>query len=295
MSKIRVLGTVMFCVILLWAGGIVAAPLELFVSIAPQKYLADRLGGELVRSHVLIGQGQSPHMFHPTSKQIVQLSRAKLFFTMDMEFEHILIKKIQQSMSTLQVVNSVSSIEKIPLQNDEHCHEKHDHGHDEHVSMDPHVWLSPANLIEMANSMTDSLLAVDSQNAQTYKENLQKLTVDLETLDIEIRNMLAPYAGESFYVYHSSFGYFANSYHLHQEAVEVAGKSPSPKQLSALIRRAKQEQVKVIFMQEQFDPRSCAAVANAINGEVVALNPLAENVVENLRIMANKIRTGLSR
>ena len=48
-------------------------------------------------------------------------------------------------------------------------------------------------------------------------------------------------------------------------------------------------------MQEQFDSRSCAAVANAINGEVVALNPLAENVVENLRTMANKIRAGLSR
>ncbi len=227
-------------------------------------------------------------MYHPTSKQIMQLSRVRLFFAIDMEFEHILIKKIQQSISTVQIVNSVRSIEKISLQG-------HEHGDEGHGTLDPHVWLSPTNLIEMANTMAAALLAVDPQNAQVYKENLQKLTAELETLDREIGNMLAPFAGESFYVFHPSFAYFANSYNLHQKAVEVAGKSPTPKQLSTLIRKAKQEQVKVIFVQEQFDTRSAAAVAHAIHGEVVALNPLAEDVVGNLRIMAGKIRTGLSR
>ncbi len=286
----RIWGAITFCAILFWAGMIVAAPLELFVSIAPQKYLADRLGGELVRSHVLIGQGQSPHMYHPTSKQVLQLSRAKLFFAIDMEFEHILMKKMQQSMLTLQVVNSARSIVKIPLQ--AHGHE---HGDENHAILDPHVWLSPMNLIEMANIMTEALVAVDSQHAKTYNENLQKLSAELKILDKEIQNILAPFAGESFYVFHPSFGYFADRYHLHQKAVEVEGKSPTPKQLLQLIRQAKQEKVKVIFVQEQFDPRSGAAIARAIDGEVVALNPLAEDVVGNLRTMAAKIRAGISR
>lgn len=288
-NKTKIWGTVAFLTIILWAGFIVAAPLELFVSISPQKYLVDRLGGELVHSHVLVGQGQSPHMFHPSSKQILQLSRAKLFFTIDMEFEHILVKKLKESMSSLQLVNSVRSITKIPMQD-------HHHGDDqEHAAMDPHVWLSPKNLIVMADNMTEALIVADPQNAQSYEKNLQILTLELETLDKEIGDMLEPFAGKSFYVFHPSFGYFAHSYHLIQEAVEVAGKSPTPKQLSSLIRKAKEEHVKVIFVQEQFDPRSCVAVARAINGEVVALNPLAEDVVENLQTMASKIRTGLSR
>lgn len=294
-NRTKIWGAVAFWTILLWAGFIVAAPLELFVSISPQKYLVDRLGGELVRSHVLVGQGQSPHMFQPSSKQIMQLSRAKLFFTIDMEFEHILVKKLKESMSSLQLVNSVRSIAKIPMQDHHHGGDLHHGDEQKHAIMDPHVWLSPKNLIVMANNMTEALLVVDPQNAQNYEGNLQILTLELETLDKEIGNMLEPFAGEYFYVFHPSFGYFAHSYHLHQEAVEVAGKSPTPKQLSSLIRKAKEEQVKVIFVQEQFDPRSCVAVARAINGEVVALNPLAENVVGNLRTMASKIRAGLRR
>jgi zinc transport system substrate-binding protein len=199
------------------------------------------------------------------------------------------MEKMQQSMSTLQVVNSARSIVKIPL-----LEHEHEHGDENHGMLDPHVWLSPMNLIEMANNMTEALIAVDSQHAKTYNENLQKLSAELKILDKEIQNILAPFAGESFYVFHPSFGYFAERYHLHQKAVEVEGKSPTPKQLLQLIRQAKQEQVKVIFVQEQFDPRSGAAIARAIDGEVVALNPLAEDVVGNLRTMAAKIREGVS-
>lgn len=279
---------VLLCLLLLCAESLVAKPLEVFVSIPPQKYLVDRLGGKHVNSQVLIGEGKSPHLYHPTSRQIVALSRARLFFAMDMEFERVLLTKIAQNSSSLQVINSVQDIEKMPLQ--EHAHADGNHG-----GLDPHVWLSPLNLIQIAATMVEAMGRVDPGNVRYYNANLVNLTAELEALDKSIQAELAPFSGASFYVFHPSFAYFARRYGLHQEAVEVEGKAPTPKQLRALIAKARKEQVKVIFVQAQFDPRSASTVGQAIGGEVLPLNPLAENVMENLKIIAANIRLGLSR
>ncbi len=77
--------------------------------------------------------------------------------------------------------------------------------------------------------------------------------------------------------------------------MEVGGKSPTPKQLAALIAKAKAEQVKVLFVQEQFDPRSAKVVAQATGAKVLPLNPLAENVVKNLLDISRNIHSALSR
>ncbi len=276
------------CVLSLWAALAAAAPLEVFVSIPPQKYLVDRLGGGYVKTHVLVGEGQSPHLFQPTSKQVLALSQAKVFFTVDMEFEHIFVHKLEESVQSLQVVNSVRSIEKVPLQN-------HDHHGGKHAVLDPHVWLAPANLKIMATNMAAALSSVDPMNEQLYKKNLESIVGELDELDRAIQKELAPFAGATFYVFHPSFTYFARSYNLHQEAVEVGGKSPTPKPLAALIAKAKKEKVKVLFVQEQFDPRSAQVVAQATGAKVLPLNPLAENVVGNLLDISRNIHSALSR
>ncbi|MCI5133401.1 MAG: ABC transporter substrate-binding protein, partial [Candidatus Electrothrix sp. EH2] len=90
------------------------------------------------------------------------------------------------------------------------------------------------------------------------------------------------------------FGYFAHAYDLHQKAVEIEGKAPSPKQLYALVGQAKADKVKVLFVQPQFDRRNAQAVARAIKGELVVLDPLAENIEQNLRQMAEAVRTALT-
>ena len=289
MIKTTVFGTCLlfFCFTLFPANITAAKTLELFVSIPPQKFLADRLGGDRVATRVLIGEGKSPHLFHPSTRQLVALSQARLFFTIDMEFERILVDKLPH-IGRLQIVNSVQNITKQVFPG-------HDDGHDEHGELDPHVWLSPPNLILIADTMLVAMTAADPENAAYYTANFEQLQKEFETLDTKIAAELAPFAGASFYVFHPSFAYFARRYNLHQEAVEVEGKAPTPKQLSTLIKRARKENVKVIFVQEQFDPRSVNSVAHAIGGEVLPLNPLAEDVMENLQIMAATIRSGLSR
>jgi len=265
------------------------AAVEVFVSIPPQKWLSDRIGGEHITTGVLIQKGQDPHTFEPTPRQVMALTRAQLYFTVGMEFENQIVEKLRQSSMEQKIVDSTAGIQRIALV-------QHDHDHDHnHPGLDPHVWLSPANLKTMAAAMTSALIGIDPENSSAYKVNLDKLTRELDALDREIASQLQTYAGATFFVFHPSFGYFARRYNLQQEAVEVEGKSPTPKQLANLIAEAKADKVKVIFVQPQFDPRSGQAIARAIGGEVVPLDALAEDVTGNLKTIAAKISAALAR
>ncbi len=273
-----------------------ASPLEVFVSLPPQKWLSDHLGGDNIITHVLVKKGQDPHLYAPTPKQIAALSRSRIYFTLGMAFEKRISKKITQSVAGIQMVDSSSSVEKISMTAGHHDdHQQTDNrARKRHQDfLDPHIWLSPLNLKIMAATMAKALITLDPDNKKTYQQNLQILLDKLEKIHHRIERQLAPFQGASFYVFHPAFGYFAHAYGLRQEAVELEGKAPTLKNLSTLISKAKLENVQVIFVQPQFDQKSALSIARAIKGEVVPLDPLAEDVGANLQIMADKIHTAL--
>lgn len=270
-----------------------SAALDVVVSIAPQEWLVRRVGAEAVHSEILVQAGQDPHSFEPKPRQITHLAKARLYFTVGLPFEERLREKIKDAGMPVRFVDSAAGIVKIPCP--EYGHEEqgaqpgqHDGGDD------PHVWLSPNNLMVMAKNITRALSEADPANARLYADNLRKLQAELTALNQNIASRLRPFAGAAFYVFHPSFVYFAHDYGLRQEAVEIEGKSPSPRQLQQLIAKARQDRAKVVFSQPQFDPKSAEAVARAIDGRVVPLDPLAYDVAANLNVMADSIVAALS-
>jgi zinc transport system substrate-binding protein len=156
------------------------------------------------------------------------------------------------------------------------------------------VWLDPARLGIIAGNMAQALSEAAPGDSAYFESNLEGLRKDLEAADTAIRTQLAPFAGRTFFVFHPAFGYFADTYGLIQKAVEIEGKSPTPRQLQALIAEAREHQVKTIFVQPQFDAKSAETIAKAIGGEVRPLDDLARNVLGNLHAMADAIADALS-
>ena len=263
------------------------AAMGVFVTIAPQKWLAEQVGGNLVTVRVLVPAGQDPHTFEPTPRQVMALAAARLWFTMDMPFENQLVQRVRGASVPLRVVDVTRTIHRLPLAQDE----EHEHGEE---GLDPHVWLSCANLEKMASAMSTALIAADPGHRAAYERNLAAVTSELRNLDQRIAARLAPYAGATVLVYHPAFGYFTHAYHLRQQPVEIEGKSPSPRQLSRVISQARAAGIRVVFVQPGFDPRSAQVVAKAIGGQVVELDPLAENVPAALQQMAARIAGGMA-
>ena len=86
---------------------------------------------------------------------------------------------------------------------------------------------------------------------------------------------------------------FWRAYGLKQIPVQIGGKEPTARQLARLIQLAKEDQVKVIFVQPQFSKKSAEALAQAIGGAVVLLDDLAPDYLKNLREMAAKLDSAL--
>ena len=270
-----------------------AGRLQVFATVEPQAYLLERIGGPHITVEVLSGAGQDPHTFEPTPRQVLALSKARLFFRVGMPLETRLVEKISGSHGELTVVDMARGIEKHAATESYADHGDADHHH--HAGEpDPHVWLSPPLAKLLAANAAEALKQADPDHAKDYQKNLTALCEELDALHEKIAETLKPYRGQSFYVFHPAFGHFGETYGLTQRAVEFEGKQPTPRQLQALVERAKAEQVRIIFVQPQFDRRTAEVVAEMIGGKTVPIDPLAKDILKNLDEATREIRRSLS-
>ena len=75
---------------------------------------------------------------------------------------------------------------------------------------------------------------------------------------------------------------------MKQIPTEIEGKKPTPRQLQSLIRFAREEDVKVVFVQPQFSTKSADTIAKAIGGKVMFADPLALDWAKNLLQVAEQ-------
>ncbi len=268
-------------------------PLQTFAGIPPIAYLVEQIGGDYVDVEVLVQPGKDPHIFEPTPRQVIALSRARLFFRVGMPFEDRLIQRVAGGPARFTVVNTAAGIAPRASRS---AREDADarpgplsEGDEDEGQADPHVWLSPPLLKTMAANVAAALCQADSRHEQVYQTNLKQLQARLDALDRRITDSLRPYRGQAFYVFHPAFGYFADRYFLRQESVEIEGKLPTPRQVFGLIAKARADHVKIIFLQPQFNQQIAASIAQAIGGAVMPMDDLAFDVVANLDDVAEKI------
>lgn len=273
-----------------------------FVSIPPQLFFIREIGGDLVDAEVLVKPGQSPHAYEPTPSQMTALSRADLLFLIGVEFERALLPRIEANLPDLTVVATQEGVDYRTLEAHDHEdeepeeeeHKEDEHKEDEAGGRDPHIWLSPENGKIIAKNMRDALAEAAPEHRETFDSNYDELVARIDRLDRELSQILQPLEGSTLFVFHPSFGYFADAYGLEQEAIETGGKEPSARELVGIIQRAKEEGVKVIFVQPQFSMRAAETAAEAIGGAVVPIDPLSENWLENLRGIGNTVRAELT-
>ena len=270
------------------------APIRVFVSVLPLKYFVERVGGSHVTAEVMVGPGQSPATYEPAPKQMTRLGQADLYFRVGVPFERAWMQRLADLNRRMRIVDLRDGIDLRRLE--EHHHDDageepdEEHGDD---TLDPHVWTSPALAKIMAEHICVTLTEIDPSHAKDYRAGFDALATDLTALDKDLRKRLAGVTHRKFLVFHPSWGYFADTYGLQQIAIEAAGKEPGPRTLAKIIALAKRENIRVIFVQQQFSRTTAGTVARAIHGKVVAIDPLAEDYIENLRKAADAFFTSL--
>ena len=154
-------------------------------------------------------------------------------------------------------------------------HEGHDHHGHAHGEFDPHVWLDPKRAIEQVENIRDGLIAVDPEGEAEYTANAAAFITELQALDTEITEILSPFAGQTFVVFHDFAAYFASSYGLESEVlVGLPEENPSPEDVKRVVNTVQAEGLKAIMTEPQAGESSFKALAQDLSIGVSEFDPL---------------------
>jgi zinc transport system substrate-binding protein len=278
-------------------------PLQVTVSILPQKYFVEKIGGHQVAITVMVEPGAEPHVYDPKPQQMASLTKSKIYFAVGVPFEDAWLKRFAGANPGMRIVHTESGIQKLPMRvHDEHPEQPEDANQQgrlhaeahQHGVLDPHIWLSPPLVMIQARNILNTFLEVDPAHKNLYEANYRQFIEEVVTLDVGFLNLFGEVAGnKEFMVFHPAWGYFAEAYGLEQIPIEVEGKEPKAADLKQLIEHARERKIKVIFVQPQFSSTSARVIAEAIGGQVVPADPMALDWTRNLREVAEKFKAAL--
>ena len=252
------------------------------VSILPQKTFVEKIAGDDFEVQVLVPQGASPESYTLLPSQLKQISGSAVWFRLGyIGFELSWREKVEQINRNMEVVDLSEGLDLIVGEEVQHG----DHVHLEGV--DPHIWLSPRLVKQMAGRMTDVLSGLNPEKSTEYQTNYQKFVKEIDLLDVQLRNSLKEYQGRAFITFHPSLSYFARDYGLVQYPLESGGKEPTAQHMATTIDLARRENIKVIYIQSEFDRDHARVFAEEIKGKVVEVWPLNPAWEENLLEMTH--------
>lgn len=279
---------------------------QVAVGFYPLEYVVDRVGGDHFDVLSLTSPGQEAHDATLDIATTATVSKAGLVVFLS-GFQPAVDSTVEQNANgRLLDVNDVISLRAYG--EDEHeghdhgdGHEGHDHGADEHDDhadeeshaeddhdaddheghdhdhgdFDPHFWLDPLLLAEVAEAVADELSELDPDHADEFATNLDALRTDLETLDSEYSDGLASCERDTVVVNHDAFGYLIR-YGLHFE--DIVGLSPGAEATIAdqhrLQKFVRDEGITTVFSERLASAKSAQTLADDAGVRLEILDPL---------------------
>ncbi len=258
------------------------------VSILPQKYFVDQIAGDLLQVNVLVPPGSSYHNYSILPSQMKDLAKSKVWFQIGLlTFEEVLKDKLADTNKDLTIVNCSEGID--PIVGSECEEEGHDHEHAHHEAFDPHIWLAPVEVKIIAQNTLKVLKVKFPEHSTTFDTNYTRFISRIDSLSIQIGQKLSSLENRNILIFHPALGYYARQFKLGQTALELDGKEPSPKHMKNIVDLAREQNIRVIFIQKEFDTENALQLSREIGGEVVTIDPLDYDWEKQLQDITDKI------
>ena len=255
--------------------------INVVTTIFPTYDFVRQIGGENVNVTMLLKPGQEAHSYEPTPKDILNIQNSDLFIYVggenDVWVDEILDSMENNRPQTLKLLDITNTLEEeiVEGMEDEHNHH-HDHSHEDEASIDEHVWTSPKNSILIVKEINNILSEKDEKNSNIYNTNAENYIKSLENLDEKFRQVVdsskrkTVLFGDRF-----PFIYFAKEYGINYYAA-FSGCSTeteaSPKTITFLINKVKEEQIPVVFTIEFSNGKIADTIVEATDTKKLMLN-----------------------
>ena len=160
--------------------------------------LVSELVGDAATISVIIPDGQDPHDFEPSAKDIETINEATLVVSNGLDFEEGLIESLtaaeERGVAHFTIADHITT---------------RDGGDSHTAATDPHVWLSPHAMSEMIDDL--ALAIQDALNVDVTAER-NTLVTNLEALDVSVADRIKGLDSCTLVTGHDELGYFAERY-----------------------------------------------------------------------------------
>lgn len=239
--------------------------IKIAVTIYPLEYLVSSIGGERVSVETIVPAGVEPHDFEPTARDLSKIIDSDILVMVGGGFDswiNGLVPDMQKKGIDIIDVTDILSASGLILEKD--------------GQIDPHFWLSPSNMRQIAQKIDSALTTRDPAGRDQYVIGLNSLQNDLILLDQAYRSGLSDCKHRQFIASHAAFSYLAKDYSLEQWP--IAGlepeAEPTSRQLAELAELAKGQEINYIFFEKMVSPKLAETLANEVGAATLVLNPL---------------------
>ena len=249
--------------------------------------LVQQLLGDHADITVLIPDGQDPHDFEPSPRDIEQINEAALVVANGLDLEEGLDDALttakESGVPIFFVTDHVRVLDVVDV--NDHSDHGHDHagaqtphshegdGHAHQHSEDPHVWLSPATMLEALPALVDAAqvaLGVDLASDGTA------LAAELAAVDSELARLFGGLGDCQLVTGHNELGYFAQRYGCTVIAAILASPSTTAEESAGnvefVIDVIKTHGAKAVFTSLGTNPAVAQQVADAAGVKLVEIS-----------------------
>jgi zinc/manganese transport system substrate-binding protein len=236
-----------------------AKTLKVVVSFTILADVVQNVGGDQLEVRSLVPPNGDPHQFEPSPNDARALRDADIVFISGEGFERWFDRLAGASGYRGSVVVASEGVR---------LREQQRGGQ---LSIDPHVWNSPGNVLIWLENIEKALISVDPDNATAYHANADHYGREIESLDryAHARIDPVPRAARKLLTSHQAFGYLGRDYDI--TILAPAGLSTeseaSASQVAALIDQIKKEDIRIYFIQNSNDPRLVRQIASATDAQ----------------------------
>jgi zinc transport system substrate-binding protein len=236
-------------------------PLDVVTAFYPLQYVAQRVGGDAVTVTDLTKPGAEPHDLELTPQQVGSVEDADLV---------VYLGGLQPAVDTAAEQNAKGRVFNVA----DAAHLSLSGVDGEPV--DPHFWLDPMRLADVADAVAGQLSAVYPAGRRDFEANARSLRNDLENLDQEFSRGLSHCQSRAIVTTHAAFGYLAEAYGLDQVAISgvLPDAEPNPQDLADVADFVATHNVTTVFSEPLAPADLAETVASTTGTSVAVLDPL---------------------
>ena len=265
---------------------VTAGTVKVASALYPVEWLVNEIGGDHVEVISLVTPGQDAHDVELSPSQVQQVADADVVLRVKG-----LAPALDEAATSTKGTNIdlATLVELAPGDDHDHDHdhgkddhghssEGHDHdGHDhDHGGVDPHFWLDPEKLADLAPKLADALGKQNPPNAKTYEENGAAVAQALKAKDTEWEQALKGCQIKPFVTTHAAFGYFASAYDLKQVPIKGINpdSEPTAEHLQEVRTTIQKNGVNTVFAEPSATKALATSLAEDLKVEIGTLDPL---------------------